>query len=396
VTSVLRPRRALVIGGGIGGLAAGVALRRIGWDATVFERAEEIHEVGAGLSLWSNAVNALRRLGVEAVVVERATRIERIFTVTSRGKKVSDTDIGAISRAAGAPSVCAHRADLQRALADALGRQSLSCGKTCIAFEQHPEAVVAQFSDGTDEKGDILIGADGIRSIVRARLVGDAPPRYAGYTCWRGIAHVTDDALPPGRAFFALGRATQIGIMHCGAPRVYWFATVNAPEGTADGPLGRKAEAVARFAHWPAPIAKVIEATEERAIIRGDIIDRPPIPRWGLGRVTLLGDAAHPTTPNLGQGACQALEDAIVLAKRLHRADTVDTALRDYERARIPRTRRVVETSFSLGNILQLENRAAIAVRDWVSASWLGRSRGEALMREFLNHELPELPEVRA
>src|SRR5262249_44865501 len=152
----------------------------------------------------------------------------------------------------------------------------------------------------------------------------------------------------------------QLGIVRCGGDRVYWFCALNAPEGTTI-PLGaRKRRALATFGAWAAPVPAVIEATPEDALLVNDIVDRPPRKTWGFGRMTLLGDAAHPTTPNLGQGACQALEDAVALATALRNSGVGAAGLRRYENERRRRTAMITRQSWRLGNILQLENQLLI------------------------------------
>lgn len=384
-------RNALIIGGGIGGLAAAVALRKVGIDATVFERAPEIREVGAGLSLWSNAVKALRRLGLEERVVALGSVIERVRTVTANGEMLSETDIGALSRCCGAPSICAHRADLQRTLADAIEPAQLRTGRTCVGVEQDGTSVSVRFDGSPAERGAFLIGADGIHSVVRDQLFGKSAPRYAGYTAWRGIAHFQHADLPDGLSFFALGRGTQIGLFHCGPGRVYWFVTKNAPAGSLVPAGQHKKELLNTFKDWLPLVPAVIEATEEAAIFQNDIIDRPPTWPWGNGRVTLLGDAIHATTPNLGQGACQALEDAVVLADSMRHASTIEAGLRAYEQRRRERTAMVTKQSWSLGKVFQFQNPIAVWLRNWSMQTRYGQRRGERLFEELLGHELPEL-----
>jgi 2-polyprenyl-6-methoxyphenol hydroxylase-like FAD-dependent oxidoreductase len=382
----------VVVGGGIGGLAAAVALRRVGIPAAVYERAPEIREVGAGLSLWSNAVKALRRLGLEDAVVARGSPIEEALTRTDRGVVLSHAPIGDLNRRAGAPSVCAHRADLQQTLAAALDPGRVHLNATCVGFAEDAGGVTARFADGRTARGALLVGADGIRSAVRDQLLGRSEPRYAGYFAYRGIARGEFPELPPGRTEFAVGRGAQLGLFHCGPGRAYWFATVNAPAGTpTPDPDSLKAEAVKRFAGWYDPIPAVIAATEPTAVLKGDIIDRPPTWPWGRGRVTLLGDAIHPTTPNLGQGACQALEDAVVLADCLRRRGPTEAGLREYEQARRARTAMVTRRSWSLGKVFQLENRIAIAARNWLFRRRFGERQGLKLFEELLGYDPPEL-----
>lgn len=384
--------RVVVVGGGIGGLAAGVALRRVGHEVQVLERADELREVGAGLSLWSNAVLALRRLGVEAPVVAGAAPLEAFATLDARGRLLAETALAQVVARAGAPSVCAHRADLQRALADALGRERVRTGAACAGVEARDDGARVLLAGGEALEADVVVGADGIRSAVRASLLGPAEPRYAGYTAWRGVARGFEHPeLPRGRGLFCMGRGVQLGVMGCGQGRTYWFITANAPQGGTDPEGGAKAAAQAAVAGFTDVARAAVAATAPDAVFRNDIIDRPPTRDWGRGRVTLLGDAVHATTPNLGQGACQALEDAVVLAHALKRAPDPTAALRAYEAARRDRTAFVQTTSWRLGRLFQAESRLVCWLRDASTASSLGKRQGDATLERLLVTSLPEL-----
>jgi 2-polyprenyl-6-methoxyphenol hydroxylase-like FAD-dependent oxidoreductase len=384
--------RVLVVGGGIGGLAAAVALRRVGLRASVFERAAEIHEVGAGLTIWSNAVKALRQLGLAETVVARGTILERNKTITPQGKVLMEEDIGKLSREAGAPSVVVHRAELQRTLLEALPAEEVHTDHACVGVEQTADGAIARFANGREERGDLLIGADGIRSVVREHVLGKSEPIYAGYTCWRGMATVSGFDFPAGDSYFLLGRGTQMGLFHCGPGRAYWFVSRNAPRDSLAGQGPHRQKVLASFPVWPEVFRAAIESTDEAAILPGDIIDRDPSPVWGQGRITLLGDAIHATTPNLGQGACQALEDAVVLAHCLHGSADAVAALRRYEDLRRERTAMVTRRSRFLGRVFQLQNPLALWLRNWIFQTRLGQKQGRDLFRKLLSYDVPDLP----
>jgi 2-polyprenyl-6-methoxyphenol hydroxylase-like FAD-dependent oxidoreductase len=356
--------RAVVIGAGIGGLAAGIALRQSGWDAVVCERAPEIREVGAGLTLWTNAVKVLRKLGVGKELGAASHPIDLSELRSWRGRLLVQTRFAEMHARLGAPSVGIHRADLQSLLADALGRDRVRLGADCVGFTQDATGVTARFADGHKERGDVLIGADGIKSAVRQQLLGDKPLRYAGYTAWRGVGLIDRPEVPLGVTVLAMGRGSQVGMLPIGRGRTYWFATANVPARESDPPGGHKTALLDRFRDWYAPFPAAVEATPEEAIIRNDIFDRPPVRKWGDGRVTLLGDAAHPTTPNLGQGACQAIESAWVVAQHLGGAADVPEALRAYEQSRFDRTAFITNRSWKLGKIFAYESRLACGLRD--------------------------------
>ena len=371
--------RVLIVGGGIGGLAAGVGLQRVGIEVLVLERAARLEEVGAGLSLWANAMLALRALGLEAQVAEAGSVLTSAVTMTWRGEPIQDIDLGAINRQAGADSVCAHRAELQKILAAALPADAIRTGAACAGFEQTSGGVSVRLANGATESGDFLIGADGIRFTIRRQLLGDTAPRYAGYVALRGIAGQSG-WMPPGQQLFVQGRGVQVGVLPCGRDRTYWFATRNAKAGTH----WTKDEMLELFRGWPEFVTQVVRATEERAIVQSDVIDRPPSAQWGEGRVTLLGDAIHPTTPNLGQGACQALEDAVALADCFRGRTAVEESLRVYEERRKARTRMVTERSWQLGRMLQWENPVASWMRNALSRTAMGRRAGVRMFEELL------------
>ncbi|HMB07038.1 MAG TPA: FAD-dependent monooxygenase, partial [Isosphaeraceae bacterium] len=196
-----------------------------------------------------------------------------------------------------------HRAELLGALLDAAGREVVRLGAECVGLEQDAQGVRARFAAGHEARGDVLIGADGLHSAVRSALFGPAKPRYGGYAAWRAIARFDLDRLTPGETW---GPGRRFGQWGMSDGRAYWYATQTVAEGQGDPPQGRKRGLLDRYRGWHTPIGELVEATDESAILRNDIYDRPPLSRWGLGRATLLGDAAHPMTPDLGQGACQA------------------------------------------------------------------------------------------
>jgi len=365
---VKNPARVVVAGGGIGGLTAAIALRRAGFGVSVFERAAELGEVGAGLLLAANAQKALAKLGLAEAVTRLGTPASAAEIRSWRGKVLASIPAAELEKI-GRPSAAVHRADLQALLAREVGDGTLRVSAEVGAFEQDKGGVRVHFADGSQERADILVGADGLRSRVRAGLFGPEEPRYAGYTAWRAVVEPEEELLPWGAGFESWGRGARFGCAHIGRGRVYWFATANAPEGEKDGPPGSPAGAKAKllrlFSGWHRQVADLVEAAEEGAILRTDIYDREPLgERWGEGRVTLLGDAAHPMTPNLGQGACQAVEDAVVLARCLGEGGATADSLRRYERLRSARVAMVVRRSRRVGMVGQVENPAICWLRN--------------------------------
>jgi 2-polyprenyl-6-methoxyphenol hydroxylase-like FAD-dependent oxidoreductase len=379
----------VIIGGGIGGMALAAALERVGISYEVHEQAEELREVGAGLGLWSNALLALARLGAAEELARPGSVIARLEVRTSDGRLLTITPFARAENRSGLPGyLCVHRADMLRALMRRSNPARVRLHSRCVGIDERNGGVLARFADGHETHGDFLVGADGLRSAVRARLFGDAPPRYAGYTCWRGVASLEQTTLSSDTAFEAWGRGRRFAVHPCGRGRLFWWACHNEPANGTDSAAGRKADVLKLFSDWQEPIAAAIAATPE--ILRNDILDRPPIRVWGRGRITLLGDAAHPTTPNLGQGACQAIEDAIVLTDQLRHSGTVEGALRNFEKLRQRRTARVTTESFRIGRLCQWENAIGCWLRN-VGARFTPPSIAQRFMEQFLTTELPEL-----
>lgn len=360
--------KAIVIGGGIGGLATAVALRRMGIEVEVFERAPRIEEVGAGVGLWGNAMRALRKLGLYDAVREQGAEIGGEAR-TWRGRKLFCLSAEELRRRFGESNLAIHRAKLQTALLSALPAGTVQLDSALADFAQNDSGVTASFADGREVQGDLLVGADGLHSATRKRLLGDEPPRYAGLTAWRGVIEDAEGLASEGMGLNLWGRGSEFGLANIGDNRAYWYATANAPESASVSPTGHKQEVVERFRGWYEPARRAIEATRETNILRSDIYDREPAKRWGSGRATLLGDAAHPMTPHLGQGACQAIEDAVALADVLRSPEPTADALRAYERRRSGRTASIVRRSRRMGRVMQLENPVLCALRDNLAAA---------------------------
>jgi 2-polyprenyl-6-methoxyphenol hydroxylase-like FAD-dependent oxidoreductase len=352
----------LVAGSGIGGLVTALALRHAGVPFRLFERARELRAIGAGLTVQPNAVLALRRTGLDRAVVDAGRVSRRGRLLRHDGRVLSDPDLGRVCRTVGAEAVGIHRATLQQLLLDALGADGPLCGREVVRYEERDTTVQVTFRDGSVEEGCALVGADGLRSAVRAQLLGAGEPVYAGYTSWRGVAPVDIGDVGSSETW---GAGRRFGIVPIDGGRTYWFATLDAPAGG----VGGQEALPGLFAGWHEPVEALLRATPADALLRTDIADRPVSAVWGRGRVTLLGDAAHPMTPNLGQGACQAIEDAVVLARSLSVAGDVVDGLRRYEAGRIPRANQVVVLARRLGQIGQWSHPWSRAARDALFAA---------------------------
>jgi 2-polyprenyl-6-methoxyphenol hydroxylase-like FAD-dependent oxidoreductase len=351
-----------IIGGGIGGVAAAVALHRAGIQATVYERANELREVGAGMMLWPNATRVLKELGLLDRIAALSGPNQRFVVRSSAGAVLMDIGLGHFE----VPALCARRSDLLDALFSALPAERVRLGHDFGYLERQKSSVGIHFSNGVSVEHDFLIGADGIRSRVRSQSLGVHEPIYRGYTIWRGLARLTG-AVSKGSNSETWGRGKRFGILNTGADRFTWYATANTDPDHVDSPEGRQRELLRMFAGWHEPVESLIAGTEEGAILKNGAYDLPPLKRWGHGRVMLLGDAAHPCTPNLGLGGCMALEDAMILAKSFCREATPELALRRYESLRRRRTRHVQQRSLLMGHIGQWENLLIAAGRQVVT-----------------------------
>ncbi len=355
-------RSVAIAGAGIGGLTLAVALRRRGLFVTVLERASELWPIGAGLGLGPNAIKGFARLDLANAVLRVGARIRRAAVLDCRGRPLgADIDVTRLEHEVGAPQIAIHRGRLHEALLAALGPDVVQLSTAVTGYIHGDSTVSVTTGAGGRLEADLLVGADGLHSAVRAQLVGDGDPDYAGYTSWRGVTPPGAVA-PPSRMTESWGRGERFGMVDIGFGEIYWFAVANAPPRGADTDLHR--DLLARFGGWHDPIAAIIAATPAARIVRTDIMDRAPINRWHEGRVVLLGDAAHPMTPNLGQGAGQAIEDAVVLDDCLSTEATLEAALGRYERRRVARANALVRGSRRLGAVAQWQNPSAAWLRD--------------------------------
>lgn len=351
-----RHTRVIVIGAGMGGLTAAAALSRAGYEVQVFERARELRPTGTGLSLMSNALQALDEVGIRPNFDGRAVVFESLAFRTRKGKLIRRMEFGRIAEALGQPNLAIHRASLQQALLEQASDCAITLSSTVTRYERTPTGVAVEFTDGRRVEGDVLIGADGFNSVVRRQLLGDEPPRYAGYVCWRATPHFTHPVVTPAYAAHYWGRGQRFGLADIGDGRVYWWGTLNMSEAQARAERNSKPALLQRFAGWADEVQAVIEATPEETISSLPEFDRPFADRWGEGPVTLLGDAAHPMVSSLGQGAAIAIEDGVVLAQCLRSAADVEQGLRTYEARRLQRTRMMVEAARALSRTEQLAN----------------------------------------
>ncbi|MFC4104099.1 FAD-dependent monooxygenase [Paenibacillus xanthanilyticus] len=357
--------RIVVVGGGIGGLCAAIALRRKGFEAVVYEGAERVEALGAGLTVAPNAWQALDKLGLSERVMQSANLLRELRILAHRGQMLSEVNSAVIRERFGNDNASIHRAALHRALRGELAEDALVTGKRAVDFSQTEQRVDVAFADGTTVAADAVVAADGVNSAFRRKLLPKSLPRYAGYTCWRAV--VPGDGLPLDRAVATetWGPAGRFGIVPLPGGSVYWFACVKA--GPRDPVMAalQPSDLARMFGRYHAPIPQLIERASPEALIHNDIVDMKPISRFAFGRIALLGDAAHATTPNLGQGASQAIEDAVALAAAFRRrTPDVRAALAAYEQTRVERAGKIITLSRRVGMVAQLQHEWLIPLRD--------------------------------
>jgi 2-polyprenyl-6-methoxyphenol hydroxylase-like FAD-dependent oxidoreductase len=361
--------RALVIGGGIGGLTTARALAQQGIDAQVFEKAPTLEkiQVGGAIHVWHNGMRGLQKLGLAEGVEALGGRASAVETAEMRnwkGRLLTRWSPLETEEEVGAPTVGVTRPELHQVLARGLDEGVLQLGRECTGFEQNAEGVTARFADGAEESGDVLIGADGLRSVVRRGLLGEEELRFARYASWQSVAEYRDELTPEGLFRVIWGPGARFLYYRLDPERLYWEGIFATEPGGKDPEGGRKQAVLQRFGSWAAPVGSIIEATSQEDIGRSDVYDRPPTKKWGEGRVTLLGDAAHPMTNAAGQGANQTIEDAVVLGDRLGRATDLEAGLREYERERIDRSAKIVALAWRLTSLSRWSNPIAIRLRD--------------------------------
>lgn len=352
-----------IIGGGIAGLTTAIALKKIGIDAQVFESAPAIKPVGAGLVLAANAIKAYRKLGIAKKIIKRGKLLPLFSIFDERGRIITSADAKEIGKKYDLHNFAIHRAELHEALLEELNPDQITLDKRAIGFENLKNNKIAvHFADGSNHPTDILIVADGIHSAVRQQLLPKSTVRYAGYTCWRAV--IDNPGLPLHGASETWGKAGRFGIVPLANNKIYWFAVVNAPQNDALSRAYKVADLLRIFNHFHKPIPDILKHTQDDDLIWNDIIDLKPVQRFAFGNIALIGDAAHATTPNMGQGACQAIEDAVILADELAKHDQPAHAFTAFEQRRLNRTHYIVNTSWNLGKIAQWSHPVSITLRN--------------------------------
>jgi 2-polyprenyl-6-methoxyphenol hydroxylase-like FAD-dependent oxidoreductase len=353
-------RTALIVGAGIGGLSAGIALRRAGWNIRIFERAQSPRELGFGVGLAPNAIAALRELGLADEVLARSFEPRSVEVRRPDGTVVKRVTLPPGSL--GGPMVVALRPALHGALLDAVGLDSITLDHEATGFDVSGGRVTLRTARGDVTEGDLLVGADGVASVIRRTLhPAEPPPKPCGVLAVRGAVHGVLHHLDGLSAISYMGRGIESMVIRASDTGIYWFLSLARALVPPD--MQDPAAIVALMSpKFDATFRAVTSATVDMRY--DELVDRDPIPFWGKGVVTLLGDAAHPVLPHTGQGAAQAIVDAVTLAKTLEGGLDVEPALRAYEHDRRRKTAALLRQGRRTAWVMKTTNPVASYLRE--------------------------------
>jgi 2-polyprenyl-6-methoxyphenol hydroxylase-like FAD-dependent oxidoreductase len=361
----MNPPAVVVVGAGIGGLTAAIALRAKGIDVEVYEAAPEPRATGTALGIASNATKVLRALGIDLTTDAYCRALEHFELRTARGTLIRALPGAAISAELGHPFVSIHRNELIRTLRSAAADIPIHYGAEIVDVGiERCGAAHAVCADGSEVRATVLIGADGFSSAVRTMVVGEQAPCEYGYVCWLATVRFSHPRMAPGYTGHYWGRGQRFGLIDIGGGLAYWWGTKNMPPAQARDWRGPKSDILSAFDGWAPEVVEAIERTSADAIISVPGQDRPVLKRWGRGPVTLLGDAAHPMLTSRSQGASSSVEDGYVLAEAIAHIPDAVRALRAYEDRRRGRARMLVRSSRRLNRLEQAQNPIACAARN--------------------------------
>ena len=375
----------VIIGAGMGGLTTGIALKKFGHQVTIYEQAEQILPVGAAISLWSNGVKCLNYLGLGEQVAKLGGVMDQLAYVDGlTGEVMTQFSLQPLIDEVGQRPYPVSRAELQNMLMDEFGREDIHLGKRMAALEDQGEQVVIQFADGSNISADLLVGADGTHSITRAHVLGDqVERRYAGYVNWNGLVEISEELAPADQWTTFVGEGKRASLMPVANNRFYFFLDVPLDAGLENNKAQYQETLKGYFTGWCAPVQQLIERLDPQKTNRVEICDIEPFTQYHKGRVVIVGDAAHSTTPDIGQGGCQAMEDAIYLARSLQiNTLGVTDALRRYQDKRNERANELVLRARKRCDVTHMKD-------EQVTLSWyeeLRQEQGPHIMRGIINN----------
>jgi 2-polyprenyl-6-methoxyphenol hydroxylase-like FAD-dependent oxidoreductase len=356
-------RQITIIGGGIAGLTTAIALNKTGIKTIVFEAASDIKAIGAGLGLGANAMIAFDRLGIKDEVMQSGRVLPFFSVYDQQGKLITRTESARLSARYGVDNFTIHRAELHQLLLSKLDAQTVHTNKKVIDIEQKENSILVKFQDGSSHETEYLIAADGIHSPIRTKLLPDVEPRYSGYTCWRAVIDNTNLNLSESSETW--GTPGRFGIIPMANRKIYWYACINAKHHDTRFNTYTSNDLLNHFKDFHAPIPAILKETKDEHLLWNDIIDVKPINQYAFNNIVLIGDAAHATTPNMGQGACQAIEDAVVLANELTKNTDITQAFKHFEVRRIKKAHFITNRSWTIGKVAQLENEFLAQLRNF-------------------------------
>ena len=356
-------RRAVIVGGGVGGLTSALALQKAGVEVEVHEKFPHLQGRATGFTLWSYAVKHLLDLGLEDAE-QIGGPIEVTEVRNQRGALIEEMPVGEVSRKLGAPSCDARRADLQRALMGLLGDGVVRLGSECVGVETDGDSATVVLGDGSRSTGDLVIGADGIHSTVRSFVAGSAKLSYTGHAGWNGVLDGFEhELLQPNRHVEIWAHGSKAGVGDVGAGQVRWYVDRKQDAGHVDGGID-KDEILRHIDGWYELILAAVEAADPAETVMNEIWDLPRIDAWAKGRVVLVGDSAHATAPWASMGACMTIEDAVTLSSRLASEPSVDDALVAYQHDRKARDEKLVQRSRKMGAMAMIHSPLGAWLRD--------------------------------
>lgn len=346
-----------IIGAGIGGLTLALALKQAGFPFTIYESAPKIKPVGAGIVMANNAMQIFEKLKIKEKIENAGCKISSLKITNEQLQTILKVDLSNFEKQYGVYNVAVHRADLQRILAEEVGFQNIRLSKRLKNIKKN-ERYSLEFEDGTTSECEILFGADGIHSTIRNQLFKETTIRDSGQRCWRGVLNIDSEVKISDETFEAWGKGKRFGASKINEKQIYWFAVINES-------LIKNKNINALFSEFHPDIQQIISKTRKSDIVYNSILDLKPFSPWQHETVCLLGDAAHATTPNMGQGACQAVEDAYVIGRLLKQGITFPETFKNYEKLRIKKAHDIVKMSWILGQIGHFENAFAIGFRNF-------------------------------
>ena len=347
-----------IIGAGIGGLTMAITLKQRGLNATVYESSKLLRPVGAGIILASNAMQVFKKLGLQGNIEKAGNRISFMKITNEQLQPLSVVNLSKYEQKYGVSNIAIHRGELQKILANEMEPENIKLSKRLLKIEK-AELFKLTFEDKATLESKLVIGADGIKSVVRNQLFTENTLRNANQNCWRGICEIDLPENYHNELNEAWGKGRRFGFVKISKKKVYWYALAN-------NNITTETNLLEIFENFHQDILKIISTTPQEQIISSEILDLKPIQRWQRENLCLIGDAAHATTPNLGQGACQAVEDAYTIGQLLDKGISIENTFQQYETIRKKKAHTIVKTSWALGKLAHIENGLGVKIRNFI------------------------------